>query len=188
MVYALGIMTFVVWPVTMMGLAYMFRKQIRSMFFNHHQMKRDEIEFGNQLMEIERQAILAGLIESKSEQPIPYDETHKQLIRISHHSPRAAMREAQYQMEQSVIEAGKRILTEPATGYNDGNILLRFVRDGIITEKEKELYEELKWLDLGYERVIEPNMNLCWLYMLIARRLIRLFSNISVDTEKAKTG
>ncbi len=98
------------------------------------------------------------------------------------------MREAQYQMEQSVIEAVKRKLTEPITGYNDGNILLQFVRDGIITEKEKELYEELKWLDLGYERVIEPNMNLYWLYMLIARRMFRVFGNISVDTEKAKTG
>jgi len=107
MQYLINLIDAIAWPVCIIIIALLFRKQLRSALgqLEHLKYKDFEAKFRRQLDEIESKAREAGLlrpINSKAAIPGLPEETGDQIHRISEISPRAAVSETWVLLENLI--------------------------------------------------------------------------------------
>ncbi|MBN2595375.1 MAG: hypothetical protein JXR82_01155 [Marinifilaceae bacterium] len=155
--FILGLIKALIWPVTILVIILLLRKQIKNLLnqLKSFKIKDAEFNFEKEIQAVKSQAKALTKQDNTDKTIDDYiqreDKKLKRLIELAELSPRGAILETWIELEENILEAGERNLTGCTAAPSNinknsthGKIMKDFNERGFISNHYLELYYGLK--------------------------------------------
>jgi len=137
-----------VWPVTVVVLICLFRRDLSGLLTRLASLKYKDVEaiFRDELPQAEAQAEYVRIGETQAE-PVALPQTiYEQLLRVADISPRAAIAEAWRYVEAAAVKAAQTAGLELPRALPVNHLVRQLVREGIFADNAVALFNRLRRL------------------------------------------
>lgn len=138
------------WPVTVLLLGFLFRRELRNILsrLSHLKYKDLEAQFNRELGQVEEEAKKIETISQPGQLPSPEEESeYDRITRLVSISPRAAITEAWREIELATLKASRASGLDADTRHIAGTRHMReLVSRGLLSERILPIYDRLRRL------------------------------------------
>lgn len=137
-----------VWPVTVVVLLYLLRKDLSGLLSRLASLKYKDVEaiFRDELRQAEAQAEHIRTGETQAEPTAPPKTIYEQLLRVADISPRAAIAEAWRYVEAAAVKATQTAGLELPGALPVNHLVRHLVQAGLFSDNAVVLFDRLRRL------------------------------------------
>lgn len=139
-----------IWPITTVGLALLFRQNINTAFQRMTKFKFRDIEatFTNKLDQLEESELIVEISDAQvvQESNSVIEETNQRLERLVDISARAAIMEAWLEVEKELRTLSIVVSVKPEEELPPRLLIRKLVEEGVIDESVSSIYQDLSSL------------------------------------------
>ncbi|MGA2532109.1 MAG: DUF4145 domain-containing protein [Candidatus Aminicenantales bacterium] len=147
LLFILGLVKALAWPVTVLSLVLLFRHQLRKVFASLSQLKYGDWEarFEKDLSKAEEGARQISVSTGKKPDITKLNK-YERLLLLAEISPRAAIMEAWMEIELSTLRAAQKAKIDVEGRIAGTRHIRQLVQSGLLPGTMVELYSSLRWL------------------------------------------
>ncbi|OGU66552.1 MAG: hypothetical protein A2499_17105 [Stygiobacter sp. RIFOXYC12_FULL_38_8] len=141
------------WPVTVLIIVFIFRKELTKVVSRLSNLKYKDFEaqFNNDLANIEKKTSQlsiksSGSLKISGSAEIVFNSNYDRLLEIAKLSPRAAIMSAWFEVENAIYSLNKETVNQQAPSFKQSQIISELVNKNVLAETVIDIFRDLKQL------------------------------------------